>query len=346
LPGTVERLVASGNSGVPGLELRGNALNNEIIGNVRDDTLRGEAGNDVLRGGDGHDRLYGGLGADVLDGGNGIDQARYDEADYAGFTVSLENPAINTGPAAGDTFSFVETLILSSGDDLAYGNGVQNTLEGRAGNDFLFGRANIDALYGEGGNDHLFGGTEADLHDGGDGFDYARYDDAAYASFVVSLAMPSINTGVAAGDTFVSIEGLMLGTGDDVGHGNSGANFIYGRDGNDTLYGKEGNDTLFGEAGADRFIFDTSTRDLDVIGDFVSGTDDIGLSSQFYGAANTGGGTVRFAQGAAPATATAQATIYYDTTNHLLSYSDSSGSFRIVELTGVASVTQSDLFFV
>jgi serralysin len=244
-----------------------------------------------LRGGDGSDNLHGGSGADVFDGGNGIDQARYDEADYPGFIVSLENPAMNTGAAAGDTFILVENLILSSGNDIAYGNGAQNVLEGRAGDDLLFGRANLDSLHGDTGNDHLFGGTEADFHDGGTGYDYARYDDAAYASFVVSLARRSINTGVAAGDTFRSIEGLMLGSGDDVAHGDVGANVIYGRGGNDTLYGAEGNDTLFGEAGADRFIFDTATRDTDVVGDFASGTDRIGLSRQFYGSADMGNGS-------------------------------------------------------
>ena len=47
--------------------------------------------------------------------------------------------------------------------------------------------------------------------DGGTGFDYARYDDAAYGDIVVSMANPTMGTGAASGDTFTDIEGLILG---------------------------------------------------------------------------------------------------------------------------------------
>ena len=72
--------------------------------------------------------------------------------------------------------------------DLAYGNAMVNVIQGQDGNDLLFGRGNDDRLHGENGNDVLFGGLGVDLLDGGGAsFDYAAYDDAAYADFTVSL---------------------------------------------------------------------------------------------------------------------------------------------------------------
>ena len=64
-----------------------------------------------------------------------------------------------------------------------------NVIQGQDGNDLLFGRGNDDRLHGENGNDVLFGGLGVDLLDGGGAsFDYAAYDDAAYADFTVSLS--------------------------------------------------------------------------------------------------------------------------------------------------------------
>ena len=47
----------------------------------------------------------------------------------------------------------------------------------------------------------------------------------------------------------------------------------------------DGHDTLFGEVGSDTFIFDTRAlaANSDVIGDFLSGIDRIGLAHYFYG---------------------------------------------------------------
>ncbi|MFC3077023.1 calcium-binding protein [Phenylobacterium terrae] len=210
-----------------------------------DDLLFGEAGDDRLTGGSGHDHLFGGHGADTLDGGAGFDYVRYDDQAYAGFIVSLSNPALNTGAAAGDVLIGIEGLVLGTGNDVGYGDGGDNY------------------LYGMAGHDNLYGGAGADYLHGGSGFDYARYD-AETSGFTASLAVPAHNTGAAAGDVFVEIEGLILGSGNDWAYGDAGANYLYGMAGHDNLIGGAGADYLHGGAGFDYVRYDAETSGFTV----------------------------------------------------------------------------------
>jgi Ca2+-binding RTX toxin-like protein len=341
-------------AGAPVVDKGGNAIYgtaaaDSYTGYLGANFMYGRGGNDTLNGMGGADRLWGGVGADRLIGGDGYDQARYDEAAYAGFRVSLENAALNTGAARGDTFQSVEALVLSRGHDTAYGDAGHNTIQGMAGNDNLFGRAGADRLYGGAGNDHLHGGDGGDLHDGGAGFDYVRFDDTAYTSFVVSLSTPALNTGVAAGDRYVGIEGVIASTGDDVVYGNNVANWIYGRGGDDALYGYLGQDHLIGEAGADRFMFNTppSAANMDIVEGFVSGQDSIGLARSIFGGADDGAGGIRFVAGPGARAATPQATLLYDTTTKLLAF-DSNGSAAggVQPIARLDAVAAADVFFI
>lgn len=330
-----------------------------IIGNDANNELFGGTGDDRLFGGAGADRLFGGPGADSLDGGDRFDYAVYDEASYAGFTASLHYAGWNTGVAAGDSYLSMEGLILGLSNDTGYGNDLVNYIYGRTGNDTIFGMGNQDFLFGEDGNDnliggdgndHLFGGAGADILQGGDGFDYARYDEANYAGFTASLSTPSLNSGAAAGDHYADVEGLILSSGNDVAYGDGEANYIYGRAGNDTLYGLAGNDHLFGEAGADSFIFNTapSVRNTDVIGDFISGVDSIGLHRLYFGAADSGDGTPRLFLSAAAETL--DATLLFDTNSELLFYDEDgagpNAAQPFVYLSNVNYLTESDFYFV
>ncbi|MFC3080128.1 glycosyl hydrolase family 28-related protein [Phenylobacterium terrae] len=229
----------SGEAGADRLE--GGLGDDSLSGGADADALLGGDGADTILGGDGHDNVWGGHGGDKLDGGAGFDYVRFDDQAYAGFTASLANPALNTGPAAGDTYVGFEGLILGSG------------------NDYGFGDAGDNYIYGMGGHDQLFGGAGADYLHGGAGFDYARYDDQAYAGFTASLANPAVNTGVAAGDVYVEIEGLILGSGNDVAYGDAGANYIYGMGGADQLFGGAGGDYLHGGAGFDYARYDDTS---------------------------------------------------------------------------------------
>ncbi len=91
--------------------LGGSAGADVLIGGAGNDAMDGRGGNDMLHGGTGNDTLVGGLGADFLDGGAGTgDLAAYWNAAGA-LRVSLAQPGLNTGEAAGDQFRDIEGLI-------------------------------------------------------------------------------------------------------------------------------------------------------------------------------------------------------------------------------------------
>jgi Ca2+-binding RTX toxin-like protein len=131
-----------GNIGVTvNLALQGTSQNtvqagSDTLTNFRD--ILGSAGNDTLIG-DGNDNfLIGGEGADALHGGGGIDIADYELAS-TGVTVSLAQPGLNTGEAAGDTYDSIESVTGSHFNDVLAGNSGNNTLWGLDGNDtFVF----------------------------------------------------------------------------------------------------------------------------------------------------------------------------------------------------------------
>jgi Ca2+-binding RTX toxin-like protein len=194
-------------------------------GNAGRDVLIGGRLADAIHGGGGNDVLGGGADADLLDGGAGNDIASYLNATSA-VTADLLTPANNTNSAAGDTYVSIEGLRGSSGF-----------------NDQLFGDDNNNSLDGSGG---------ADLLDGRDGFDYARYTSAT-AGLTASLLNPAANTGDAAGDTYVSIEGLWGSNFNDV---------LTGDNANNNLDGSGGADVLDGQGGFDRARYASSRSGL------------------------------------------------------------------------------------
>src|SRR6185312_12701614 len=108
--------------------------NQYISGGPFVDTLNGRGGNDALEGRG---------GADSLIGGFGIDAASYLHA-ATGVKASLANPAINTGDAAGDSYTTLENLTGSRFADRLTGNDNANRLTSGLG---------ADVLTGKGGND-------------------------------------------------------------------------------------------------------------------------------------------------------------------------------------------------
>lgn len=176
-------------------------------------------------------------GSDVIEGSSGAD----DLAGYDGNDRLFGN--------AGDDYLWGDngndTLYGGAGDDALWGD----TLS--AGRDTLFGNSGDDALYGGGGNDVLNGGTGRDRLNGGAGVDTADYANAA-RGVRADLQFAGSNTGEAAGDTFVSIEGLSGSRWGDTLAGNGSSNTLSGGGGNDSLIGRGGNDKLYGGAGNDR----------------------------------------------------------------------------------------------
>jgi Ca2+-binding RTX toxin-like protein len=134
--------------------LAGQGGNDQVFGDAGDDILDGNAGNDTLSGGSGNDILDGGIGDDVLDGGTGADMFKggggFDIASYAsattGLTAWLQFPSLNTGDAAGDTYTGISGLIGSSFNDFLLGDNNANSLNGSGGNDLLYGNGGVDTF--------------------------------------------------------------------------------------------------------------------------------------------------------------------------------------------------------
>lgn len=311
----------------------GNAADNRLIGRAGDDWITGGWGDDRLVGANGVDRLVGDAGDDLLLGGRDADRliggAGMDRAVYAGapggVTVDLADPALNSGHAAGDSYSGIEGIIGSSERDFLFGNSGNNRIWGAGGNDVLDGRAGDDVLFGGDGSDRLEGGRGADnligrdgndIVEGGEGrdlltggrggddlrggagYDRVRYLDAE-SGVTVDLLDPSRNTGIASGDRYSSIEGLIGsrkndvlsgdaaadriwgGAGPDVLFGRGGDDLLSGGPGDDGLHGNAGDDTLLGGSGADHFFF-RSGYDQDVIRDFAIGSDTLVLNDNLW----------------------------------------------------------------
>jgi Ca2+-binding RTX toxin-like protein len=168
-----------------------------------------------------------------------------------------------------------DTITGSGGSDILFGNAGNDTVAGAEGADLLFGGLGDDSLQGgfgndvlkgEEGNNILEGGAGADTLDGSGGFAVASYRNAWFG-VTVDLGDTSRNTGEAAGDTFIDVNGLwgsghhdtLVGNahanwiiadgGNDLVQGLAGADTLYGSTGDDTLEGGQGNDVLHGESG-------------------------------------------------------------------------------------------------
>jgi serralysin len=226
----------------------------------------------------------------------------YDGSEIA--TGNIANALLHNG----DNRSVIENAKTGAANDVVIGNGAANTLLGNGGSDMLYGQGGEDHLYGQSGNDRLFGqggndtllggdgvdilngGAGADILNGGASFDYARYSDAP-AGVTARIDKPTANSGHAAGDSYVSIEGLIGSKYSDILVGNGSSNRINGGAGADRLFGCSGSDTLIGGAGADRLsgglgsdifdyrrVSDSLPNSRDVIEDFSPGVDKIDLS--------------------------------------------------------------------
>ncbi len=152
------------------------------------------------------------------------------------------------GSTGRDTFeggNLADTINGNDGINNLDGLGGDDTIRGGDQTDVFRGGEGNDALFGNGGDDTLFGGAGADSLDGGTGNDTAYYSEAT-SGVRVSLADPSINTGEAKGDTFVSVENLTGSSFNDVLIGNGEKNTLYGGNGDDLLIGGAGDDTLWG----------------------------------------------------------------------------------------------------
>lgn len=289
-PGELKTATATG-----GL-LAGSLRDDTLIGLDGDDHLNGSSGRDVLVDGAGFDTLTGGAGDDLFiltaDGspdriaGFEVGSDRIDLTGWGrvyaksaltfqelnnGIRISYRDEQLDiisadfqtiSADILNDTDLFGVSHVdvgLSVTSEIWQGTNQAEVYNGNRASDFLSGLEGDDALFGGAGNDILNGGAGADTLDGGAGIDTADYT-GAVGSLRVDLLFPEINTNMASGDTYLSIENLVGSQGrdnlrgsleDNLIQGARNVDFLYGRRGDDTLMGGIGDDVLFGGVGRD-----------------------------------------------------------------------------------------------
>jgi Ca2+-binding RTX toxin-like protein len=200
-----------------------------------------------------------------------------------------------------------------------------DTIQAGAGNDWIDMSAFGTASYGD------------DVIDGGAGTDTVNFAIGAgqQSAIVADLTAGTIRGGGAGGAgsaSVTSIERVIGAQFSDSIKGAAAAETLEGRDGNDTLSGMGGNDTLVGGTGADSFVFAAApaSTNVDLITDFVSGTDKAAFDNAVFNALGADGnfaaGDARFFAGAGATSGhDASDRIVYNTTTGQLFY-DADGS--------------------
>ncbi|MHA3887549.1 retention module-containing protein [Stutzerimonas degradans] len=252
------------------------------------------ATNFVLNGTTGDDVIAGSSLTDAISGNTGFDIVDYGDATTA-IAASLLSGAGTLGDALGDSYTGIEGLVGGAGDDVLTGNSLDNylaggvgsdTLVGGGGDDVLDGGIGADILQGGIGDDVLIGGAGADELDGGSGMDIADYSaDDVGITVDLNSGAPGIG-GLAAGDTYLDVESVIGGSGDDLltgdAQGNSldgglgddilsgggGDDILSGGGGDDVLIGGLGDDSMTGGAGRDTFVWRAGDNGSDTISDF------------------------------------------------------------------------------
>ncbi|KQP62815.1 hypothetical protein ASF41_22460 [Methylobacterium sp. Leaf111] len=209
-----------------------------IFGGEHDARLSGNAGDD---------RMYDSGSTNVFIGGTGSDLVSYRYGDGS-IVADLGHIERNTGWAAGDRYSQIESLEGTDYSDVLIGNDGINRLFGRDGDDVLRGGDGADYLDGGFGNDTLYGGDKNDELHGRQG------DDVLYG-----------------------------GSGKDFLDGGAGNDLLYGGNGDDRFDDYSGADIFHGGAGRDVFVFTDPSQGTDTIADFQRGLDKIIVNTIFLG---------------------------------------------------------------
>jgi serralysin len=233
LPQEVERLATVDPSSHIGIDLYGNALDNEITGNAGSNLLYGGEGADLMSGGAGDDSYYVDNAGDVVSeaSGGGFDTVYTDVS----FVISSD----------------VERLVAhaTSAPINLTGNELANDLVGNAGVNVIDGGAGADTMAGLGGDDIYMVDNAGDLVSEGAGAGYDTvfstidYTLGANVERVVAFDPASANPLHFTGNAL-----------DNEISANGGANWLDGGGGADTMMGGAGDDIYFIDNAGDTTI--------------------------------------------------------------------------------------------
>jgi Ca2+-binding RTX toxin-like protein len=127
-----------------------------------------------------------------------------------------------------------------------------NTIVGSADNDIIFGQGGSDTVNGGAGDDFFYmSGSGSDVIDGGDGYDWYQTFSGMPFGLTANLSTGKIyfhgapESGPAEIDTVVNIEAVRGTMFDDTLIGDSGNNVLRGRAGDDFLLGRGGSDWAY-----------------------------------------------------------------------------------------------------
>jgi Ca2+-binding RTX toxin-like protein len=358
--------------------LAGSDGSDTIFGGAGNDTLVGGAGFDQLSGGAGDDLyLIVSFAQNVIEAlGEGVDTIN-SNVGYT-LTANVENLALTGAAIASGTGNDLGNLMTGNaaantlsglgGNDTLNGGAGNDTLNGGVGNNSLNGGADNDVLTASFGNDTLDGGTGADAMSGGAGNDLYVVDDAGdVVTEGAGGGTDTVNARVSH-TLAINVENLNLtGAGVQDGTGNASANAIVGNSfanalsglagndtlsaaaGNDTLSGGVGNDSLTGGAGNDMFVFDATLNaatNLDLIADFTSGADKMGLGSAIFTGLSAGdlATSAFFVAGTAAADANDRI-IYNQVTGALFYDADGTGATAAIQFATLGATTHPTIAF-
>ncbi len=334
-----------------------------VNGTSGNDTLTGTASADSLSGFAGDDTLNG-LGAvDTLNGGTGNDVYIVTAGDLLVDAGGLDTVISDITWTLGAGFEHI-TLTGTSAINVT-GNELGNFAIGNSGANFFNLRTGNDTIHGGGGNDRIdlsrFGTASYgdEVIDGGAGFDVVSFHtgSGALSAVVADLAAGTATGGGQDGAGSASLTSIewVVGTdafGDRLS-GSAAAERFEGRGGNDTLSGMGGNDTLIGEAGQDTFAFASAPGggNVDLVADFVSGTDKLSFDTAAFTAIGAPGnfpfGDARFVAGNTTSGIDPTDRIVYNTTTGNLYYdADGSGagaSVLVATLQGAPRIFSDDI---
>lgn len=207
------------------------------------ENVTGTRFNDTLKGTDGDNVINGGGGSDTLDGRGGVDTLSFEGQTRAvSFNLGWQGYPQFVMAGSSVQASNFENVTGGSGDDRLGGDGNANVLDGGDGDDTLAAGGGV--------------GSPADTLIGGAGNDTATFE-TEYANVTATLAgtdKGALAFGQVPMASFVGIENLTGGYGDDVLTGNFADNRLVGGDGADRLEGGAGDDQLDAGSGDDVIV--------------------------------------------------------------------------------------------